>query len=327
MRISSTRTSGARGFPTRRSDARRTAAAALLIAGALTSLACFSSQYKTKPRVAVVEGDPVVQMTPPGKLPSLDRPALVLLDRHTNPPDWDENVIGLEVGSQQRAYPVGLLETYEVVNDQSAGLSYVVVRCALTQITAVYDRQVAGRTLTFVNSGALWRDTLVLQDRETGTLWTAATGLALTGPLAGSRLRPIPARVTTTEAWQAVFPASLYLDTGEIASSPLTIRLYGLSSWQGFSGVKTSDARFKPKEEVFAVSHGGETIGFSAGQLSRLGRAEVTLGGTQVELAWDFRLGAPRAFAGEELPVIPMYWFALDRHFDTVRTLPEAMAH
>ena len=26
----------------------------------------------------------------------------------------------------------------------------------------------------------------------------------------------------------------------------------------------------------------------------------------------------------EEVAVIPIYWFALDRHFQTVRTLPEA---
>ena len=301
----------------------RRAAGALLLAVASPGLGCFASQYKTRPRLAVVAGDPIVQMTPAEKLPSLDRPALVSLERHTSRPDWDERVIGLDFGSQARAYPVGLLDSYEVINDQAAGLSYVVARCALTQITAIYDRRVAGRTLTFINSGALWRDTLVLQDRETGTLWTAATGQALTGPLVGSRLRPIPARVTTAEAWHTAFPASLYLDTGEIASVPLTIRLYGLSSWQGVSGVKTSDARFKPKDLVFAVSHGGETLGFAAGQMSQLRRADVTLGGGQVELAWDDRLGAPRAFAGEELPVTLMYWFALDRHFDVVRTLAE----
>jgi hypothetical protein len=303
---------------------RRAVGAGLLLA-ALPGLGCFSSQYRTKPRVAVVDGDPVVQMMSPESLPSLDRPALVPLDRHTNPPDWDERVIGLELGSQQRAYPVGLLETYEVVNDQADGLSYVVARCALAQITAIYDRRVGGRTLTFFNSGALWRDTLVLQDRETGTLWTAATGRALAGPLVGEQLRSVPARVATREAWQAAFPSSLYLDTGEIASVPLTIRLYGLSPWQGFSGVKTSDARFKPKDEVFAVSYGGETVGFTAIQLSRRGRAEVSLGGRLVELAWDARLGTPRAFAGEEIAVTPMYWFALDRHFDAVRTLADAV--
>jgi len=265
-------------------------------------------------------------MKPTDRLPSLDRPALVSLERHTSPPAWDELLIGLTLGSRARAYPVGLLDSYEVVNDQVDGFPYVVARCALTQITALYDRRVAGRTLTFVNSGALWRDTLVLQDRETGTLWTAATGRALAGPLARERLQAIPARLTTAEAWRTSFPASLYLDTGDLSSVPLTIRLYDLSSWQGVSGLKTGDRRYKPKEEVFAVRSGEETIAFTAGELSRLGRVDVTLGGRTVELAWDVALASPQAFAGGELPVTPMYWFALDRHFDNVRTLAEATA-
>jgi hypothetical protein len=305
----------------------RRAVGALLLAAAWTGLGCFSSQYRTKPQVAVVGGDPVVQMKPADRLPSLDRPALVSLERHTSPPDWDELLIGLIVGPQARAYPVGLLDSYEVVNDQADGVPFVVTRCALTRITALYDRRIAGRTLTFINSGALWRDTLVLKDRETGTLWTAATGRALAGPLAGERLQPIPAKVTTAEAWRTAFPASLYLDTGDLSSVPLTIRLYGLSSWQGVSGVKTGDSRYKPKEEVFAVRSGDETIAFTGGELSRVGRVDVTLGGRIVELTWDVALAAPLAFAGKELPVTPMYWFALDRHFANVRTLAEATAH
>ena len=42
--------------------------------------------------------------------------------------------------------------------------------------------------LLFEGTGAIWRDTLVFVDRETRTYWSAATGLALSGPLAGRRL-------------------------------------------------------------------------------------------------------------------------------------------
>ena len=45
------------------------------------------------------------------------------------------------------------------------------------------------------------------------------------------------------------------------------------------------------------------------------------LGGRNVRLTWDARTAAPRAYAPEEIAVTPMYWFALDRHFNVVRTL------
>ena len=40
-----------------------------------------------------------------------------------------------------------------------------------------------GKELTFMVSGMLWRDSLVMQDRETETLWSHVTGEAIRGPL------------------------------------------------------------------------------------------------------------------------------------------------
>ena len=81
------------------------------------------------------------------------------------------------------------------------GAPYVVTRCALTDLVAIYDRRVDGQTLTFENSGALWRDMLVMRDRETGTYWTPANGRALYGPLAGKTLAGIPAPLAKTADW------------------------------------------------------------------------------------------------------------------------------
>jgi hypothetical protein len=295
--------------------------------------ACFHSQFRSKPRVAVVGGDPIVQMTPPEKLPSLDGPDVVPLKRHTDPPAPWEPVVGLRVGEEERGYPLGLLDDYEVVNDEAGGVEFVVTRCALTDIAAVYDRQVAGRTLTFINSGALWRDTLVLRDRETGTLWTVATGEALFGPLAGERLRAIPAVFAPSGAWSKAYPDARYLDTGDLTEAPLTLSLYAASPWQGVSGIKTADRRYEPKARVFSIADGNEALAFTGEDLKRLGRVEASLAGHPVVLEWDSAHDAPRAFraseggTSEQLAVMPIYWFALDRHFDTVRTLPATAGH
>jgi hypothetical protein len=301
--------------------------AILALVSPLLAGACFHSQYRTKPRVAVVGGDPIVQMTPPGELPSLDHPSLVPIERHSDPPPSSQPLVGMRVGEEERGYPLGLLERYEVVNDQAADVDYVVARCALTDITAVYDRRVGDRLLTFINSGALWRDTLVLQDRETGTLWTAATGQALFGPLAGERLRPIPAVNAPSRAFRKAHPAATYLDTRESTRPPVSLSLYAASPWQGISGVKTNDRRYDPKEKLFFVAEGSEALAFRAEDLKRLGRVEDTLAGRPILLEWDAAVDAPAACrpgdaGGEEaVAVVPAYWFALDRHFRIVRTL------
>jgi len=304
---------------------RRGGLVAALLAAALAS-ACLTSGYRTKPRIAIVDGDPVVQMASSEQFRSATNPRWAEAAQHPHPPKDREQLLGLEIRGVRLAYPIGLLDRAEVVNDGIDGSSWVAARCALTHVAALYDRSVDGRVLTFENSGALWRDTLVLKDRETGTYWTAATGVALTGPLAGRRLRAIPAVYTTAGAWRRAFPDSRWIDLGLPTSVPFSMQIYGASPWQGVSREKTRDHRHPPKKEFLSVAVGREALAFTRGEIRRRGAAEATVGGETVRVEWEPRLKAARAWVAEgderrELPVVPMYWFALDRHFDAIRTL------
>jgi hypothetical protein len=301
---------------------------AAIAVGLLLAAGCVTGGYHTKPRVAVVDGDPIVQMYAPGAMPSLDHPHYVPSRNHTDRPFHDERVLGIGLGAP-RAYPLGLLDGNEVVNDEAAGVPYVVARCALTDFVGVLDRRVAGQTLTFENSGALWRDMLVLRDRETGTYWSPASGRALSGPLEGERLRALPAYLTTAEAWEELLPESVCLDTGAFSSVPLRLKLYASSSWEGVSGEKSRDRRLPAKERVFFVAEGSESVAFTSAEIRRLKSVRVRLADRTLLLEWDGAMRSPRAYrvdesaAREERPVIPMYWFAALRHFPEVRTLSE----
>jgi hypothetical protein len=301
--------------------------AALLLATPL-ALGCFSHDYKTRPRVAVVDGDPIVQMAPEGRFKSLDDPTLRPLSQHTDPPFRNEQVVGVTLAEPARMYPIGILDGYEVVNDEAGGVPYVVARCALTDLSAVLDRRVGGRTLTFDNSGALWRDMLVMRDKETGTYWTPATGKALWGPLAGQTLTILPAPVTTASAWRELYPSTVCLDTGELSAVALQLRLYASSGMEGVSGEKTSDKRFEPKETVFFVAEGQDAVAFSAAAIREKKSVAGELSGFPLTVEWDAGLRVPRAYrqvvaARQELPVLPIYWFALVEQFPAVKVLPE----
>ncbi len=284
---------------------------------------CFAHRYRDSPRVAVVAGDPLVQMAPAADFRSVDRATMVPLAHHTRSPDGNDRILGLVLPGGARAYPLGLLDRFEIVNDEMGDASYVVVRCALTGVAAVWNRRLRGRTLLFESTGALWRDTLVFRDRETGTYWSAATGVALAGPLGGERLSGIAAVVTRGDRWREAHPDSLYLDLGEKTTAPILMKIYRISPMQGVSGEKTSDRRHKPKEEMLAVASGDEALAFTPRQIERRERIETEIGGERLTIEWEPELAAPRACAsdGNERPVLPMFWFALDRHFTTVRTL------
>ena len=305
----------------------RRAAPAACLAAALLAAGCFGRQYRENPRVGVVGGDPIVQMRASSKFPYVSAPRMVAADRQSDPPRALEKVLGIVLGTAPRAYPIGLLDRYEVVNDAVVGLPYVVARCALAGVAAVYDRRVHGRTLDFENSGALWRDTLVLRDRQTGTYWSAATGAGLSGEYASERLARVPAFVALQADWARAHPASVYLDMGKATSAPLAIRIYGVSSMQGVSGAKVTAARYAAKREVWTLSDSDEAIAFAAEEIEAAKTVSVQLAGRPVRIDWDSGLQVPRAFADEpdrrELALVPLYWFAVPRHFRVVRTLED----
>jgi hypothetical protein len=303
-------------------------AAALLVLAASVCSGCIASGYRTKPQIASIDGDPLVQMAPAARLRSGSDPLRRVPEAHSHPPSPRERVLGLRIGDESLAYPIGLLDPLEVINDEGAGRSWVVARCALTRVAAIYDRSIDGRVLTFANSGALWRDTLVLRDRETGTYWSAATGVALSGPLAGRRLEAVAATYTTNEAWQRSFPTTRYADLGLPTSVPFSMRLYGASPWEGISGEKIRDRRQPAKSEFLAIASSGSALAFTADEIRRRGSVQTTLGDLRISIDWDAERRFPRAFTlsepARELAVVPMYWFALVRHFQTVRSLPPA---
>ena len=76
----------------------------------------------------------------------------------------------------------------------------------------MYDRRVEGEEHLFGNQGALFMDAMTWWDHETRSIWSQVTGEALSGPLAGTRLRQILASVETWSSWWAAHPDTKVLD-------------------------------------------------------------------------------------------------------------------
>ncbi len=75
-----------------------------------------------------------------------------------------------------------------------------------TGTVRAYLRRAAGRLLNFEPAGDD-----ALRDRETGTRWSAANGLALSGPHAGQALSPVPWTSAFDWAWRDFYPDSVFI--------------------------------------------------------------------------------------------------------------------
>ena len=68
-----------------------------------------------------------------------------------------------------------------------------------------------GKRHIFGVSGLLYKRNLLFFDRQTGSLWSQLLSEGVTGPMAGTRLRTLPAQDTTWKDWRNSHPGTLVL--------------------------------------------------------------------------------------------------------------------
>ena len=129
-----------------------------------------------------------------------------------------DRVVGVIVGSEQRAYPLQLLNVHEVVHDTLGGVPIAVTYSPLCDSAVVFDRRVNGRTLRFGVSGLLLNNNLVMYDAPpdpvgtesvSSSLWSQLAFRAIAGPAASqnAKLTIMPGtQICTWAAWLLLHP-------------------------------------------------------------------------------------------------------------------------
>lgn len=134
--------------------------------------------------------------------------------------------------------------------------------------------RVEGNLLSFGVSGRLWRDSLVMFDRATESLWSQFLGEAIAGPLEGTTLETIPSEVTTWKQWRERHPDTMVLE--KPADERLTDIRRRASSYAGYHGdpeqigvrgTKNPDPRLPAKTLVFGAVRGNRTAAIPFGLL------------------------------------------------------------
>ena len=175
----------------------------------LMGAAAVASQRPWAP-VATIDGDPVMRGLPRDAIPAIDDPVFVkgAGARFMRP---DEYVIGITDGRTAKAYSAWHLNGHEIVNDRLGDRPIAVTWCPLCFTGIVYDRRVGDRVLSFGVSGMLWRENLVMYDRDTDSWWSQATGKAIRGHFEGKALTMLAATMTTWQDWLTRHPDTLVL--------------------------------------------------------------------------------------------------------------------
>lgn len=201
--------------------------------------------------------------------------------------DGDE-LLAVEVDGETRAYPLRILDYHEIVNDEIQGRPIAVTYCPLCGAGVAWDRGVGDRELSFIVSGRLYRNDLVMKDEQTGSLWPQIPGRALHGELAGAQLERVASWQTTWGQFRARHSAPIVL------SRPKTNVAIQYESRSHPSYPDRPETLFEPehederlarKDRVFGVARGDDALAIRVQDLAEVELTIETVGGEDVVLA------------------------------------------
>jgi len=90
----------------------------VLTGGVLVALLAWSQGPVVLPLPEPLDGAPFRAVVPPDAIRAIDAPAFVRGAGAERQMAADEHVLGLALGGEARAYPLGYLSAHEVVNDR-----------------------------------------------------------------------------------------------------------------------------------------------------------------------------------------------------------------
>jgi hypothetical protein len=228
----------------------------------------------------------------------------------------EDLVVGVYFGGTERAYPLWILGTREIVNDRFGNDAVCVTYCPLSASAVVFLSRVGSRSLTFGNEGAVYECNLVLYDRQTYSLWYQLRGSAITGEYKDTRLRIVPAAVARWADWRTRHPSSTILvgdqQSGRFFKTQDAAAPALRDSAEPMAPVSRIDPQLAPMQRVIGFHYQGRDVCFPVTLLDQLSDGRVAIAGTQGAFAVRLAGGILDVVGpdGSALTTIGGYWFA-----------------
>lgn len=233
----------------------------------------------------------VADLLPPDSIQSIDNPQFETIQESEPFMELDERVIGLVINGDARAYPIKVLSSHEIVNDIVGEEPVAITWCPLCFSALVFSRKVNGidAPLIFGVSGKLLYETLIMFDRQTGSLWSQLYGAAIDGEHSDKRLAFFSSALTEWSAWQREYPNTLVL------SKEKTCAQFNCGAYAGDSG---GPYQIDPYESYYNTSNAG-VINNNIPREDKLGEAKRRILGIRMA-------GIARAYPFSELTKTPV---------------------
>ncbi len=195
-------------------------------------------------------------------IPAIDNPRFDSVEIASNWLQPQSPVIAVEQGGEAKAYPLGILISHEIVNDQLDGAPVVVTYCPLCNSGIVFSGEVGGSKLTFGVSGFLRNSDLIMYDRQSDSWWQQLTGESIVGKYAETLLDVLPSQLVGFGAFAGQYPTGLVLQrpSGRRYNTNPYARFNYDTNDSPFLFNKVPDPRLRATERVLAGVVQGQAL-------------------------------------------------------------------
>ena len=222
-------------------------------------------------------------------------------------------IIGLTDKGVAKAYPIGILNWHEIVNDSINNKPIAITYCPLCGSGMVFNSFVNGQTLTFGVSGLLYNSDVLLYDTQTESLWSQMMAKSINGKQSGRKLEILASDLTTWSQWKQKHPKTLVLSdqTG-------FKRDYSRDPYQGYTDtaktyfpVNATNDKVASKERVLGVQVKNGYKAYPYSELAKLdGLIKDEFKGVAIEIEYDKDSETATLISPKSINSVSSYWFA-----------------
>jgi hypothetical protein len=249
-------------------------------------------------------------------IPAIDNPKFVSVVKAEHM-QANDRILGIEINGISKAYPIGILNWHEIVNDKIKGQHFAVTYCPLCGTGVAFESSVSGNNLDFGVSGLLYNSDVLLYDRQTESLWSQILSKAVTGEYKGIKLKRLPIEHTSWADWARQHPDTLVLShkTGYA-------RDYRRDPYSGYADSRTlyfevsnkAPAYFHPKERILGLEIDDRFKAYPFSEIDKTGKSVIVdeFSGHKITLLWDKKnqQASVKDESGNAIAAIEGFWFA-----------------
>ncbi|MDX1640803.1 MAG: DUF3179 domain-containing protein, partial [Balneolaceae bacterium] len=193
----------------------------------------------------------------PGKdgIPSIENPSFTSIDQADYLRD-ERLILGIKINNEVRLYPHQIMDWHEIVNDSIDDKHFSITYCPLTGTGIAYNRKINGIVNEFGVSGLLFRNNLIMYDRETDSRWSQMMISSVNGSLSGSLGETFQIVEAPLQTWRTLYPEAKVLSLNTGFSRDYRGFAYGKSYLTDDNSFIFQPKRDDPRLENKTIVHG-----------------------------------------------------------------------